>query len=1108
MKSSNPQKINKTASNIFTDREAPRAAFWKIYNNLEPGDVEIINYYGIGGIGKSSLLKQLQVELDEHGNDKYISYNFESREKIDMVLYDISRKLMDKYKNLKFPVFDYAFEKINKLGKDLVEQENILEHHTVGNTLNAASEFIPYVNVVTSAINEGAKFAMWLAKRHEKLKGTNADLYSEITAQNNDGELLKRLPHYFSIDAYEYFKNYENREPLVIMLDGYEVLVNKLEKGDKAKGDDLWLREEGSLVYSIPNTIWVIAGREKLDWSEDMLPQDQTHLIGNLGKPDAMDFFCKSGITNVALEEGLYELSGGTPVYMDLCVRQYNKYIEQYAKEPSLDYFGKDTEEIAIRFLRDMTIMEQGIMHLLSCLPATWNDEMVEELAKKLKYDFSQNEYRLIKNLTLVEAIDSDGIMYKLHETFRKVVLSQINRDEKVRIMNGVKDMLVPRLVDIRERKTFAYNFTSVVFMCKHNYDLLSFSVDDVNKIAWAICRYHIQYDEYLIDFGFLKDVLVNNKESDWANKYVWVSIHEIHLLNYYDRDKEALVATRELYEFCNNNDVDDESMVSAEYLLGWRLFLSDIFDESKQMLESAISRIETGASVKYNQRKQILSCYAELMSILEEEEKYDSIISSIIKECDKELAKLSVREKTNENWKNYYFVMRDKADFLEKCNQDKEALEVRKDLLKTLIENNEYYSRVCVCKIGIAKSLFYMNQYHDAIEILNDVMNILKQNDAEDYEYEDVYEILENCYFYLHQYDSALEWAEKSLHLAKSEYGEESLSVSDVEDIISDVYRKKEDYEKAEEHLINSITIKEKVLEPNRIELCETKEHLASLYALMDKLEKSNAIWNELYKKYSEIFSEKHRKAVIALFRTSDMYFWQEDYETAKNIGEKAYALLIEKEDRFDKDILYAARDLAHAHMQLENYPEARKYAEKALEIILSDEYADDTLKYDSYRQCFWVYEMMDDYEKALEMAEVLYKLVNSNREIFEDSYWEIYSQLGKALRENDRSEEALKIHLEVLEHYKILLDEAIAEQDALKESQEDSNDVILELKQLVLNEGVSLSIDYESLEMYKESLEIDEKNYTIACEIFGEDSEEAAEFLEYIEEDREKLK
>ncbi|HOO63135.1 MAG TPA: hypothetical protein PK364_04325, partial [Synergistaceae bacterium] len=68
------QEDRKTAAYLFTDREEPVEAFWKNYEAIKaikkgsPDDravPRVLNYYGIGGIGKTTLLKKLMVEMRE-----------------------------------------------------------------------------------------------------------------------------------------------------------------------------------------------------------------------------------------------------------------------------------------------------------------------------------------------------------------------------------------------------------------------------------------------------------------------------------------------------------------------------------------------------------------------------------------------------------------------------------------------------------------------------------------------------------------------------------------------------------------------------------------------------------------------------------------------------------------------------------------------------------------------------------------------------------------------------------------------------------------------------------------------------------------------------------
>ena len=105
----------------FTDREEPRKAFWELYNRMESGDVEVINFYGVGGEGKTTFLRKLQSELEKKANNKkYLYYNCEAGTGMKAVLYILSRQMMMHNSKLRFPLFDAAFIKHSELiGEDV-----------------------------------------------------------------------------------------------------------------------------------------------------------------------------------------------------------------------------------------------------------------------------------------------------------------------------------------------------------------------------------------------------------------------------------------------------------------------------------------------------------------------------------------------------------------------------------------------------------------------------------------------------------------------------------------------------------------------------------------------------------------------------------------------------------------------------------------------------------------------------------------------------------------------------------------------------------------------------------------------------------------------------
>lgn len=65
----------------FTDRAEPRKVFWEKYEekkNDNNNKISVITYYGMGGIGKSTLLRKLVEEVKEkYADAKYAFLDFE-----------------------------------------------------------------------------------------------------------------------------------------------------------------------------------------------------------------------------------------------------------------------------------------------------------------------------------------------------------------------------------------------------------------------------------------------------------------------------------------------------------------------------------------------------------------------------------------------------------------------------------------------------------------------------------------------------------------------------------------------------------------------------------------------------------------------------------------------------------------------------------------------------------------------------------------------------------------------------------------------------------------------------------------------------------------------
>mgnify|MGYP002625269594 CR=1 FL=1 len=97
---------------------------------------------------------------------------------------------------------------------------------------------------------------------------------------------------------------------LIIFIDSLELLTNAH-----------WLKDE--LIFELPSTLWVLAGRNKLNWRNVAVSH---HLVKSVSRDDAYYFLSRAGVQNSELRECIYELTRGYPPFLDLCIDICKKF--------------------------------------------------------------------------------------------------------------------------------------------------------------------------------------------------------------------------------------------------------------------------------------------------------------------------------------------------------------------------------------------------------------------------------------------------------------------------------------------------------------------------------------------------------------------------------------------------------------------------------------------------------------------------------------------------------------------------------------------------------------------------------------------------------------
>ncbi len=410
------------ATRQFTDREEPRTAFWKKYDlvksNLpQNNNHHVITYYGIGGIGKSRLLKEITQELQTKVKEPlYVYYDFDFNQDCRGTLEKIKNQLSRKY-DFTFPLFElgsYIYAKKVGDNPNSPQVKQLLGNNPTLNLMKTLVGEIPVVGSLKKWLDIVEKihqcYGSYLNKHRASLLHIN---------DMDEQQIYDMLPKFFADDLNNNLEG--TKEPLVILLDTYERLVNELNQVGEPLKNDEWIRSEKGIVANLPNVLWVIAGREKLKWDKfdfsDKFELEQ-HILGNLSFADSDSFLQNAGIKDADLRRQIYDLTNGTPVYLDLCVDRYLRMVFT-GEKIDISKFGKNTYDLIERFIRYMEPAQKDLVYVMSCMQR-WDDDLIREVSQSVLCNFSWSVYNKTKNFSFVIQSEDNG--YNIHQTVGEVL--------------------------------------------------------------------------------------------------------------------------------------------------------------------------------------------------------------------------------------------------------------------------------------------------------------------------------------------------------------------------------------------------------------------------------------------------------------------------------------------------------------------------------------------------------------------------------------------------------------------------------------------------------------------------------------------------------------
>lgn len=424
----------------FINREKPRQLFYDALNDDEPLKKNVIMYYGIGGIGKSSLVKNLRDYAREH-NTPYSFVDFDHPELRTpyKALNELKKNLNVSKQNVMLPHFDLAMVIC------FIKHNPGVSYAEIG----FPNEISRHVHNLVQSTNAGLyETVLGLTERiYDKFTSTfglaaNLKQHLKKLEEMSAHEVEKALSTFFAIDLHRYMVIC-NIKKCVLFFDTYELLWENGRTEANQLNNDAWVRK---MAEKLPNVIFVLSGREKIQWRLDNgIWDDKVHLepIDILSEIFAREYLTACKIEDKGIQDGIIAAAKGHPYYLDLCVDTYYK-LKDARKNITEETFGNGFQEIQECFLRSLSKSEIETLKVLS-IPRFYDIEIFDYLANRFNTGYSTVS---INNFNAFSFIKHDN------EINKKCIIHVLMRDEIGKLMAPeIKKAINSSMISFYEKK-------------------------------------------------------------------------------------------------------------------------------------------------------------------------------------------------------------------------------------------------------------------------------------------------------------------------------------------------------------------------------------------------------------------------------------------------------------------------------------------------------------------------------------------------------------------------------------------------------------------------------------------------------------------------------
>ncbi|NLK66351.1 MAG: ATP-binding protein [Campylobacteraceae bacterium] len=806
-------KSNQTTN--FVGREEHQELFYKALKNINETEHKVLHFYGVGGIGKSSLQRRLQERLKTEKESKksviYTQINFANQDvrKPAEAFRVIAQKFSSEF-GVDFRYFTLAYMiYLKKAGMPIVKEALPFKCETI-ETLSGILNFIGgAVGGLFPFATKGVEYIFKKANDffiNKKIKTELANL-----GEQDFNEIEKELPRFL----YHDLKAYRDKNPntkIVIFLDTYEALWENDRKEANDLTKDEWIR---NFIDQTKNVLFITSGREKLKWFDDDKAWEndleQCHIEG-FSKTEAKSFLVSRGIEDENLQDAIYEGSSGVPFYLELCVEIYRRDSGVKAEEFSLG--NGDERKLSDLFLKYLNDNENATLEALS-VATFFNEDIFKLLIGKLNTGYPATRF---DRFTQFSFISEDSGRYFIHSLMKETLSKKVKKDDKKDVIEVLSKYYNEKLENL-DMKNLPSDISTILNEAfKYKKELLDF--DKLSEWFWGIFT---KFSQYRLDFMLLdislefvdiqKETLGEN-HSDTAGFYNNIGVIHYNLCNF----KEAL-------------KYHEKALKARREALG----------ENHKDLVASYGNI---GNVYYG-----LGDYKEALKY---HEKALNIQKEILGENNKDIATY---------YNNIGVVYSHLGNYEEALGYHKKALNIQKETI------GENHPDTAISYNNIGNVYYILNKPTRALRYYKRTLSIRKETIGENHPDTAIsYNNIGNVYYSFNRLKEALKYHEKALKARRETIGENHQDTASSYNNIGNVHYNSGDLEEALKYYEKALSIKERILGENHLNTASSYNNIGFVYYDLGNSRKALEYCSKAYEIFKEALGENHPQTQKAL--------------------------------------------------------------------------------------------------------------------------------------------------------------------------------------------------------------------------------------------------